>query len=58
MKVNKANRVFNKDSQLGQLLSNDDYWSLIGKTIETNISQIDEIQDFYDTFARHLRAVT
>lgn len=58
VKVNKANRVFDKDSQLGQLLSSDAYWCLIGKTIETNISQIDEIQDFYDTFARHLRAIT
>jgi len=58
VRVNKANRVFAKGSELGQLLSNDAYWTLVGKTIETNISQIDEIQDFYNTFARHLRAVT
>jgi uncharacterized protein YfkK (UPF0435 family) len=58
VRVNKANRVFSKDSQLGQLLSSEAYWSLVGKTIETNISQIDEIQDFYNTFARHLRAET
>lgn len=58
VRINKANRVFSKDSQLGQLLSSEAYWSLVGKTIETNISQIDEIQDFYNTFARHLRAVT
>jgi len=58
VRVNKANRVFAKGSELGQLLSSNDYWTLVGKTIETNISQIDEIQDFYNTFARHLRAIT
>ena len=58
VRVNKANRVFRTGSELGQLLSNDAYWTLIGKTIETNISQIDEIQDFYNTFARHLRVIT
>ena len=58
VKVNKANRVFSQGSELGLLLSSDAYWTLIGKTIETNISQIDEIQDFYNTFARHLRSTT
>jgi len=58
VRVNKANRVFSKSSELGQLLASETYWTLIGKTIETNISQIDEIQDFYNTFARHLRVIT
>jgi hypothetical protein len=58
VRVNKANRVFSQESELGHLLSSDAYWVLIGKTIETNISQIDEIQDFYNTFARHLRSTT
>lgn len=58
IRLNKANRVFSQGSELGQLLSSDVYWTLIGKTIETNISQIDEIQDFYNTFARHLRSTT
>jgi len=58
VRVNKANRVFSQGSELGLLLSSDAYWMLIGKTIETNISQIDEIQDFYNTFARHLRVIT
>lgn len=58
VRVNKANRVFSKNSELGQLLASETYWTLIGKTIETNISQIDEIQDFYNTFARHLRVIT
>jgi len=58
VRVNKANRVFSKSSELGQLLASEPYWTLIGKTIETNISQIDEIQEFYNTIARHLRVIT
>jgi uncharacterized protein YfkK (UPF0435 family) len=58
VRINRANRVFINTSELGKLLSSDAYWDLVGKSIETNLSQIDEIQDFYNTFARHLRAIT
>ena len=58
VKVNRLNRIFTGDSDLGKLLATDAYWLLVGKSIESQISQIDEIQDFFNIFARHLRTLT
>jgi hypothetical protein len=57
VKVNRLNRVFTNNEPLGELLANDNYWILIGKSLESHISQIDDIQDFYNTFARNLRGL-
>ena len=53
--LNQVNKIFSSDSELAQLLSNEEYWMLIGKSIESHLGQIDDIQDFFDTFAKHLR---
>ena len=55
VKINRANKIFLRESEVGKLLLNEAYWTLIGKSLESHIGQIDEIQDFYNTFARHLR---
>jgi hypothetical protein len=58
VKINKKNKIFSSKSQLAQLLADESYWMLVGKSIESHISQLDDVQDFYNTFARHLRALT
>jgi hypothetical protein len=57
VKVNRLNRILKSNSEMGKLLSNDEYWSIVGKSIESHVTQIDEIQDFYNTFARNLRKI-
>jgi len=55
IKLNKAHKSFKSNSTLGSLLSEQEFWRLIGNSLLTHINQIDEIQDFFDTFSRHLR---
>jgi hypothetical protein len=57
IKVNKLNKIFKTNNNLSKLLADDDYWKLIGRTLESHIGQIDDIQDFYNTFARNLRGL-
>jgi len=55
VKLNKSNKIFNSKSQLGNLLLEEKFWSLIGHSLHTHVNQIDDIQDFFDTFAKHIR---
>lgn len=60
VKINKNNKIFSSASasELAKLLADESYWILVGKSIESRISQIDDVQDFYDTFSKNLRAFT
>jgi hypothetical protein len=55
VKLNKTNNIFKSNSSVAKLLGEDDFWSLIGYALHSHINQIDEIQDFFDAFARQLR---
>lgn len=55
IKINKLHRVFNSTSELSKLLSNRQYWTLIGTSMLSHSGQIDDLQDFFNTFSRHLR---
>lgn len=55
VKLNKSNRLFGSKSTLANLLSEEEFWNLIGYSLHSHINQIDEIQDFFDTFAKQIR---
>ena len=55
VKLNKAHKVFKSNSPLGNLIVEQEFWNLIGNSLLSHINQIDEIQDFFDTFAKQLR---
>jgi hypothetical protein len=55
VKLNKANKIFNSNDALGKLLVEEEFWSLIGNSLHSHVGQIEEIQDFFDTFARQIR---
>ena len=57
VKLNRSHPVFESDSTLSQLLSNEQYWQIVGTSILSHTGQLDDLQDFFDTFSRHLRAV-
>ena len=55
VKLNKANKIFKSNSSIANLLAEKDFWTLIGNSLHSHVNQIDEIQDFFDTFAKQLR---
>jgi hypothetical protein len=55
VKLNKSNKFYKSDSSLSKALIEDDFWNLIGNSLHSHINQIDDIQDFFDTFAKQLR---
>jgi hypothetical protein len=55
VKLNKTNKIFKNNSSIGNLLINQEFWTLIGNSLHSHVNQIDEIQDFFDTFAKQLR---
>jgi hypothetical protein len=57
LKVNKSNKIFQSELVLAELLKNDQYWNLIGESVLSHVGQIDEIQDFFNTFAKKLRLI-
>lgn len=55
VKLNKTNRIFGSKSTLANFLSEEEFWNLIGNSLHSHINQIDDIQDFFDTFAKQIR---
>jgi hypothetical protein len=55
VKLNKSNKVFKSNSSISNLLVDQEFWNLIGNSLHSHVNQIDEIQDFFDTFAKQLR---
>lgn len=55
VKLNKAHKAFKSSSTISNLLLDQEFWNLIGNSLHSHINQIDEIQDFFDTFAKQLR---
>ena len=55
VKLNKTNKIFKSNSNIANLLAEHDFWTLIGNSLHSHVNQIDEIQDFFDTFAKQLR---
>jgi hypothetical protein len=55
VKVNQAHKVFGDDTEISRLLSNELYWQAVGSSLLSNIGQLDNIQDFFDTFGKKLR---
>ena len=55
VKLNKTNKIFKSNSNIANLLAEQDFWTLIGNSLHSHVNQIDEIQDFFDTFAKQLR---
>lgn len=55
VKINSHNKIFSSNAPLGRLLSDDQFWTIIGISLLSHINHIDEIQDFFDTFAKQLR---
>jgi hypothetical protein len=55
VKLNKAHKAFKSNSSIGNLLVEHEFWTIIGNSLLSHTSQIDEIQDFFDTFAKQLR---
>lgn len=55
VKLNKSHKVFKSNSSIGSLLVEHEFWNLIGNSLHSHVNQIDEIQDFFDTFAKQLR---
>lgn len=55
VKVNRLNKVFMSDSSLAKFLVDQEFWNLIGNSLHSHINQIEDIQDFFDTFAKQLR---
>lgn len=55
VKLNKSHKVFKSNSSIGNLLVEHEFWNLIGNSLHSHVNQIDEIQDFFYTFAKQLR---
>jgi hypothetical protein len=55
IKLNKSHKVFKSNSSVGNLLVEQEFWNLIGNSLHSHVNQIDEIQDFFDSFAKQLR---
>ena len=55
IKLNKSHKVFKSNSCIGNLLVEQEFWHLIGNSLHSHVNQIDEIQDFFDTFGKQLR---
>lgn len=55
VKLNKSNKIFGIKSSLSNLLSEEEFWNLIGNSLHSHVNQIDDLQDFFDTFAKQIR---
>jgi len=55
VKLNKKNKIFYSNDSLSKLLVEEDFWNLIGNTLHSHLNQIDDIQYFFDTFAKQIR---
>jgi hypothetical protein len=55
VKLNQNNKVYHLNSSFANLLKEEEYWILIGSALLSHVNQIDEIQEFFDTFAKQLR---
>ena len=55
VKLNKAHKIFHSESELSNFLNQEEFWTLIGNSLHSHVSQIDEIQDFFDTFSKQIR---
>jgi hypothetical protein len=55
VKLNQNNKIYQSNSTLATLIKEEEYWTLIGNALLSHANHIDEIQDFFDTFAKQLR---
>lgn len=55
VKLNQKNKIYQSNSSVANLLKEQEFWTLIGNSLLSHANQIDEIQDFFDTFAKQLR---